>query len=479
MYRTWNPRILEKRKITRRAVIRPETRLESLMSSPAAPNLEVSKKIFSALPEKGIRLIIIHPGSYSDHIRCDIRLATLADSPPPYYALSHVWGSDHNPEQIRLNGENFDIRKNLAKTLRQLRRGDKAVVFWIDALCINQCDEDEKRVQIPLIGDIYKEAEKVVAFLGDHDASSRLLFKVLQGLERQVNIGYILMRLGSEDLASIKDATYTFLAREYWSRAWIVQELILGRDRRIQCSTDEVSFSALQTLLDGLAGWPVVMKLSPGGPDRYAALSPSTRWHPRFQQLLKTGSTLSTNGFLDGFLDSRCSYPQDHIYAFYNLFPEEIKSYIEVNVKKEPEEIICQAAQGIIKETRSLHIITLRGRQMRPVDLWQYNLPSWCPFFGVEFLNDPILPEFSGDPIYLSNDEPIAKFSKDGKRLEVKGVMIGQICTTVFRNPLASRPFEDIDFKDEELIPSGNMPANAFTSSYHDLSTMLNCLRLF
>ncbi|KAE8414269.1 hypothetical protein BDV36DRAFT_286323 [Aspergillus pseudocaelatus] len=317
------------------------------MSSPAAPNLE------------GIRLIIIHPGSYSDHIRCDIRLATLADSPPPYYALSH----------IHLNGENFDIRKNLAKTFRQLRRGDKAV--------------DEKR------------AEKVVAFLGDHDASSLLLFKVLQGLERQVNIGYILMRLGSEDLASIKDATYTFLAREYWSRAWIVQELILG-----------LSFSALQTLFDGLAG----------GPDRYARFSPSTRWHPRFQQLLKTGSTLSTNGFLDGFLDSRCSYPQDHIYAFYNLFPEEIKSYIEVN-----------AAQGIIKETRSLHIITLRGRQMRPVDLWQYNLPS-C------------------------NDEPIAKFSKDGKRLEVKGVMIGQICTTVFRNPLASRPFEDIDFKDEGRI---------------------------
>ncbi|KAE8377552.1 heterokaryon incompatibility protein-domain-containing protein [Aspergillus bertholletiae] len=445
--------MLSKRRLVRRAESTPELQPKNLTSNPTALNSEVSRKIFSALPEKGIRLVVIQAGSSSDEIRCDIQEVTLTDSLPPYNALSHLWGSDREHELIRLKGEGFYVRKNLAETLRQLRRADQDVVFWIDALCINQCDKDEKGVQIPLMGDVYRNAEKVVAFLGLHDESSPLLFEALEELERQPDIGHLLGHLGFDKLPSIMTAMNAFLAREYWSRAWVVQELIFGRrDRRIQCSSNEVSFSALETLRSAIINRPVNLTLSSGSPNHTAVMAPPTKWHPRFEQLQETGLTLSANGFLDGFLDSQCSHPHDHIYAFYNLFPEKLRDHIEVNVKKEPIEVICQVVQAIIKESRSLHIITLRGRQVRPVDLWQYNLPSWCPFFGVEFLNDPILSQFFEDPACSSNVEGIPTFSENGKRLKVKGVMIGEIYSTASTRPLASRPFKEIDFEDNERI---------------------------
>lgn len=107
-------------------------------------NAILYNKIYSVLPERGIRLLTIHPGSSSDRIKCDILMATLTDLPPFYCALSHVWGSGLEVESILLNGEEFYVRKNMAETLCCLRRAEQHVTFWVDALCINQDDEDEK-----------------------------------------------------------------------------------------------------------------------------------------------------------------------------------------------------------------------------------------------------------------------------------------------------------------------------------------------
>ncbi|KAL2274001.1 hypothetical protein FJTKL_03718 [Diaporthe vaccinii] len=45
--------------------------------------------------------------------------------------------------------------------LKTLRRTKEAVKFWIDAICINQADLEEKKMQIPLMDRIYQQAESV------------------------------------------------------------------------------------------------------------------------------------------------------------------------------------------------------------------------------------------------------------------------------------------------------------------------------
>jgi hypothetical protein len=61
------------------------------------------------------------------------------------------------------------------------KRINKPFAIWIDAICIDQGDEDEKMQQIPLMGDVYSKAATVYVWLGEGDAASDRAMKYLKG----------------------------------------------------------------------------------------------------------------------------------------------------------------------------------------------------------------------------------------------------------------------------------------------------------
>jgi hypothetical protein len=65
-----------------------------------------------------------------------------------------------------LNFEALQVTTNLELALRHLRRENRARTLWIDALCINQENEDEKMIQIQGMNWIYANASPVVVWLG-------------------------------------------------------------------------------------------------------------------------------------------------------------------------------------------------------------------------------------------------------------------------------------------------------------------------
>jgi hypothetical protein len=102
-----------------------------------------------------------------------------------YTALSYVWGSSEDPAHITIDGHvRFEVTRNLFDALKSLRRSDVAQSMWVDAICINQDDPEEKRVQIGLMRRVYRQAQKVIAYVPqkqeDVEPFSELLGKILR-----------------------------------------------------------------------------------------------------------------------------------------------------------------------------------------------------------------------------------------------------------------------------------------------------------
>jgi len=52
-------------------------------------------------------------------------------------------------------------------------------VLWIEAICINQADDIEKSHQVSLMGEIYRNADNVVIFLGEERDDSAMVMRYL------------------------------------------------------------------------------------------------------------------------------------------------------------------------------------------------------------------------------------------------------------------------------------------------------------
>ena len=80
-----------------------------------------------------------------DIISCNLEPASFNDPELKYKCLSCVWGSQDNQEMILLDGKQHRVRRNLPSALRMLKNVSFSSSIWIDAICINQADDEEKR----------------------------------------------------------------------------------------------------------------------------------------------------------------------------------------------------------------------------------------------------------------------------------------------------------------------------------------------
>lgn len=147
-----------------------------------------------------IRILSLAPSAnLSDPIHVKLSVVKLADE-PTFIALSYVWGSEvgkvrgdafamitctglanvANKLPITCNGEQFLVTQNLDSALRHLRDEAKERILWIDAICINQNDDQERGFQVNLMKDIYRMAHAVVIWLGEADADSDLVFPLCE-----------------------------------------------------------------------------------------------------------------------------------------------------------------------------------------------------------------------------------------------------------------------------------------------------------
>ncbi|KAH6683968.1 heterokaryon incompatibility protein-domain-containing protein [Halenospora varia] len=194
--------------------------------------------------EDSFRIFVLLPGSRNQPIEGLIVHVSVADK-IPYEALSYVWGPEYPKKRIIVNDVACSVRENLVDALESLRHKSGPKSLWIDALCINQDDIAERNELVTRMNLTYRQAMRVVVWLGKSDENSVSIFRRLKQIgswKQSESLSFSMNQLLGEGFLSL-------LKRPYWKRLWIIQEFISAQDLEICCGESRL---AVPHLIDSM-----------------------------------------------------------------------------------------------------------------------------------------------------------------------------------------------------------------------------------
>lgn len=189
------------------------------------------------LAKPSIRLIRVLPRRDGGEIVCEI---VAVERPTTYSALSYHWGPPGDEHAITLISSKTGqtgitrVRRNLFEFLVRASATEeyRRPRWWIDALCIDQVRVDERNHQVQQMDSIYADAKRVHIWLGPEYAIARVFVLLHRYLKIRHNKSFdndkfsrkfVNDRLCREGISRLR-------SHPYWSRLWIIQEVLLSED---------------------------------------------------------------------------------------------------------------------------------------------------------------------------------------------------------------------------------------------------------
>lgn len=194
------------------------------------------------------RLLSLEPGRPCDPIVCQLHTASIpgslsAEAHIGYDALSYTWGEELPAREIILGAWPMLIRENLWYFLRERRHHAESITLWVDALCIDQSNLNERASQVHLMDQIFQGAQRVLVWLGTADAHSDAAIGMVKDIST-TDPGT--MRRSQAEYHNL----IAWWTRPYWTRTWIVQEFLLARDVVFVCGSNELDWQTTKRFLN-------------------------------------------------------------------------------------------------------------------------------------------------------------------------------------------------------------------------------------
>lgn len=399
-----------------------------------------------SLATKEIRLLAVQPAkNITDKLDVSWSISNLDDRETKYIALSYYWGSPLDTIDITVSSDlevdkrTFGINPTVEMALRRLRRNDQVLHIWIDPICINQENYEERSRQVGLKQEIFSRAETVHVWLGEgHDGVDACLriarsiynynlkdcpggrdcsctgtrhslaiedvdtlaeSKLTQGLGytfyHMDEIFRLLEPSLSEDVVewaggskrtSLATLMVALISNPWFSQVWAVQEVLLSQQAFVHSSNETIPWIELRQIIEWLE-------------------DPNfTHWHfdyhvqsqmamPAIWKRLRTNNELPNvlEVFFDGY-DLRANDPRDKIFALL-IFGNEthavqnLDKLIRPDYNKSTKQVFADFSRWWIREKRSLDILSaIHSQQGRT---WRQTLyvshgddqlphPSWA-----------------------------------------------------------------------------------------------------
>ncbi|KAK3319382.1 heterokaryon incompatibility protein-domain-containing protein [Apodospora peruviana] len=145
-------------------------------------------------------------------VHCDIFVASVGAL--SYEAISYTWadesGDSSKPCSIFLDSVSFPVTYNCEMALRRVRLKASIRHIWIDAVCIDQANDDERGHQVRLMPQIFSRAKIVLVYIGEATKhSSSVLKSLATGCNDQLEF-------------RLRDELTGLFSRRFFSRALLI-----------------------------------------------------------------------------------------------------------------------------------------------------------------------------------------------------------------------------------------------------------------
>lgn len=336
----------------------------------------------------------------SSKICCTFSVANLDDR-PQYEALSYVWGDLSRTASITVDGHSFPVTYNLESALSHLRLEDKERVLWVDALCIDQSDNEERTFQVFIMNYIYSWATEVVIFLGEAWEGSDATIDLLKFVASHTDYHFYSSSEQSYhahgfdiNSRSVHESLSKFFDMRWWTRVWTVQEFVLAPQATFVLGHRTISPIELrQFMAQWHSHWDCCHLYN--GLTSTAPESLLVNGLQRLTQLLHVTDLLPKGmvGFLEivtAFRTRKCTNPIDKVYGMFGMAQDTLRASFKIDYSLSPEEAFREYVMATIRVSESLDCLSY----VHGVGDLALKLPSYVPDFTAP------LGQFESDSYY-------------------------------------------------------------------------------
>ena len=427
-------------------------------------------------------------------VRCRLKHVTPKTC-PKYYALSYVWGDCGDLGELEVlytsdsgleeQWETIPVQKSLESALKHIRRGDRSLVLWADALCINQTDEEEKSIQVQRMRWIYENAFEILIWLGPAaDGSDDLLATLMEIGEDMGEVSWkdglfldvfhqashiwsssckgepqnptewfiyrICGRIPGKRVPSIA-AFVALLKRPWWTRTWIILEYASKRDGYFVCGDSRIPNYLLFCVTNVYAALKHALNqqscttfFNPGTYEKEIMLCQDDGFE-NFHMLQLTCTWVKTQPFISVAAFYRmkwphqfqCSNPRDHVYALAGLASDSLP--LRPDYTKSVGEVYLETSAAIL-QSGQLDILTFCQR-----DRNFSSLPSWVIDWTANMAASPVfgLAKYSFGPYFCARERirpsSISHATILNDIIHISGICIGSVGLVGYTMPELAR----------------------------------------
>jgi len=422
-----------------------------------------------------------------------------------YFALSYPWGSGEERDRILVDGASQSIGSNLATMIRDIcaRRQGQPLHLWIDKLCINQDDLDEKAWQIDHMSKIYSGASKTLVWLGiDSTTSAVDTFQVLASLEHltQDQFAHEMKQLEEENQFDIYvdpdcqlptdneiegdplmakwTCLHSILSLPWWGRRWVIQEAFFSEVPMVTVglsnnSKPRGSYGIHMDKFAQLAVWhQAYVSNNPRAGHITKTLFSNCPFYPLLQLWtpLRTGHSIHQE--LPTWLRHTASFNQtldtDIVFALVPLSSANDQLKIDPDYKGPVEVVFKRIFSYLVRHPSGPGLLQPFVLSANPRT---FDLPSWCEGYWPSKPRLQPPKHFKVSPTRSGEPKP-RQFNACGAKVSsVNSPSTPTTVATFFS--VQGSPFDDIAF----IIPINFIPSSASNSPL--LSAIKTCQKHF